>query len=257
MAFLTVIEEQALYRSHPTFRRVGGAAVGVCAGLVLGLGSGAACAAAMGGLANSFAPLATLAALLVVKAWPTHLSLPQASAACAALLMAGGVAWWWRAGSVNRGVPRAVFRGQVEHLRVPAACSPSSATEVVLPDGFERDTLLAELRRQFVLMQVAWDRVEIAALRDLTTPEMLEELCLELPHATGVDGANRTEIIALRAELLGFEALAQVFVASVEFSGSTRDFARADVVAFRELWLLTRSRHEVETWRLARHQALI
>jgi len=130
-------------------------------------------------------------------------------------------------------------------------------TAIVLPAGFEREALLADLRAHFVRLQHAWDHAETATLRTLTTPEMLDELCLELPGCTEGGRTTRTEVVTLRAELLGFESLAAVYVASVEFSGLLRESAETGAVPFRELWLLTRSKHDAAAWRLARHQALL
>ena len=250
--------------THARFRcsrwrlpRIGATRLGLSVGALLMLSTHAACAAALGSLATSVGPLAAVAALFVIKAWPAHLPASALSTASAALLIAGGVTWLWRTRTFARGAPRAQRRGRRAAGRERVGVETKATIDIVLPAGFEHDTLLADLRRQFVLLQQAWDRVEMTALRTLTTPEMLDELCLELPHATGRENANCTEVVALHAELLGFEALAQVFVASVEFSGLIRESAHTRAAPFREVWLLTLSRQDAGVWRLARHQALI
>lgn len=240
-------------RTHS--RAVFGTRLSLCIGVALALGANAACAAALGSLATSVGVLGALAALFVLEGLPAHLSASALSTAAPALLIAAGAFWLWRARGVGR--VTALADGPSQPATVQSFARPSAAPEVVLPKGFQREALLAELRQHFVQLQDAWDHAEMNALRALTTPEMLEELCLELPGSTGGVRGDCTEVVTLRAELLGFESLAQVFMISVEFSGLIRESAETGAVPFRELWLLTRSRQPYGTWQLARHQALI
>ena len=122
--------------------------------------------------------------------------------------------------------------------------------EIALPAGFDHDTLLADLRRQFITLQAAWDGREVEVLRALTTPDMLSELCTQLPDCHGAP--NRTEVITLHARLLGFDEVGSAYLASVEFSGIIRECDEAGAVPFRELWMLARPKHDAEGWRLAR-----
>ncbi|MEP7102124.1 MAG: Tim44-like domain-containing protein [Burkholderiales bacterium] len=238
-------------------RSMFGAPLALCVGVVLAMSANPACAAALGSLATSVGLLAALAALFVIKGWPAHLPASALSSAGGALLIAGGAAWLWRARTVGRVAALVGGPGRSVTAGTRGIARPKPAAAIVLPAGFDRDVLLADLRRHFVLLQHAWDHAEMSALSALTTPEMLDELCLELPGCTGGGRANCTEVVTLRAELLGFEALAQVLVASVEFSGLIRESAENGAVPFRELWLLTQSKQEPAVWRLARHQALI
>jgi len=95
------------------------------------------------------------------------------------------------------------------------------------------------------------------SLRVLTTPEMFDELCFESPGAGSVRTSSRTDVVTLRAELLGFEVLAGMQLASVEFSGLIREAADQGAVPFREFWILAKSNAGGSGWRLARHQALL
>ena len=137
-----------------------------------------------------------------------------------------------------------------------AACAPVPA----LPSGLDAGTLLDAACEQFIRLQAAWDAGDRATLAALTTPEMLEELSLELPGAA--DGPNRSEVLSLEASLLGFDDLGAAWLASIEFSGMIRETAERGPLPFRELWLLTRERREDPgscrvPWRLARQQALL
>ena len=83
---------------------------------------------------------------------------------------------------------------------------------------------------------------------------MFEELAAELP-ARGPE-PNRTEVLALEAHLIAFEAVGPLELASIEFSGVVRESARRGPAPFREVWMLAR-RPGGEDWRLARQQALM
>lgn len=115
-------------------------------------------------------------------------------------------------------------------------------------------TLVAEARAQFLALQTAWDGADIAALRALTTDEMLAELVEQLPERG--PGANHTDVLSLQAWVLRVEDLGGVEVASIEFSGMVRESAERGPVPFRELWMLAR-RDAAQPWRLARQQALM
>lgn len=235
-----------------------GLAASLGVGALLALSTNEACAAALGSFATSVGLLAALAALFVIKGWPAHLPASALSTAGGALVVAGGAAWWWRARAAGRLAGFVSLPGPAGSVVRPRGGSPGQPAAIALPVGLDRDSLLADLRRLFVQLQDAWDRSEIHALTALTTPEMLSELCLELPGRTMCADASRsTEVVTLQAELLGFEVLAQADVVSVEFSGLIRESADGVAVPFRELWMLTRSNGHAVGWRLARHQALL
>jgi hypothetical protein len=115
--------------------------------------------------------------------------------------------------------------------------------------------LLAAARAQFVQLQAAWDRGDVAALGELTTAEMLAELLAELP-ARG-PGPNRTDVLSLEARVLALEQLGPLELASIEFSGMVCESAEQGAVPFREVWMLARSQQDAGNWRLARQQALL
>lgn len=169
----------------------------------------------------------------------------------------GAAAWLWR----TRAAPRVpAFAGAPAPHRVgrsrPASLAPAAAATIVLPAGIECAALQCELRRQFVCLQAAWDRRDIEALRGLTTRRMLDDLCFDAP--CGACGPSCTDVVTLRAELLGFEDLGRVQWVSVEFSGLMREAADEGAQPFRELWMLARSTRDEDCgWKLARHQSLL
>ena len=228
----------------------------LCIGILLIVSVNAASAAALGSFAASVGMFAALAALVVIKGLPVHVSGSALSTMGAALAGAAGLVWLWRA-RIGARVP--AYGGLQVVGRTTPATAPMDTSAIVLPVGCERDALLARMRLHFLGVQEAWDRGDAVALQRWVTAEMLAELhaeLLECPgRAAGCPG-SRTEIVTLRAELLGYEALPQADLCSVEFSGLMRESAAEGAMPFREYWLLTRLPRD-EDWRLARHQALL
>ena len=230
--------------------------VGLGVGLMLMLGVNDACADALGSLASSMGLFAALAALFVIKGWPAHLQASALSTAGGALVIAGGAAWLWRARAAGRAVGLAGLPGGRRSGR-PAAGRPARVAHVTLPPAIDRETLLAELRLNFVRLQEAWDAGTMPTLQALTTPEMLAELCLGLPACTDGATPGRTDIVTLQADLFGFEQVGDALLVSVEFSGLMREASGEGAAPFRELWMLTQSMPGASGWKLARHQALL
>jgi predicted lipid-binding transport protein (Tim44 family) len=109
-------------------------------------------------------------------------------------------------------------------------------------------------RQSFVRVQQAWDRADLAALSQVATGPLLEELRAQLAERGPLP--NHTEVIRIEARLLGVEAVREAQVASVEFSGLIREEAGARARPFRELWMLARLQDAEPGWRVARVQAL-
>jgi Tim44-like domain len=228
--------------------RRSGASGAVCLGLVLALGwHQSAHAGSLANVVTSLGFFVALATLLMSQALPLPV-LANALPMLGLTLLLGAAAlllWRMRAGSFAAGVlsfaPRAV--------RVPAT-RRAAAAPVVLPRGIDGEQLLADLRRQYVRLQAAWDAREVEVLRALTTPEMLAELCAQFPE--GYSEPNCTDVVTLQATLLGFDELGSAYLASVEFSGMIRESAEGAASPFRELWMLARPKHDGADWQLAR-----
>ena len=224
-----------------------GAPAVVCVGLVLAMGWHQASAATLGHVATSVGFFVALAALLMSQALPAQISADGLSTLGATLVISAAAAVLWR-------MRRTSFASGLLSFAPRAAGVPASRVApsalVALPAGFDREALLTELRCQFVRLQAAWDAREVEVLRALTTPEMLVELCTQLPDCSGEP--NRTDVMTLHARLLGFDDLGSAYLASVEFTGMIRECAEGGAVPFRELWMLARPKHEGAGWRLAR-----
>ena len=127
-----------------------------------------------------------------------------------------------------------------------------------VPEGFDTEGFLTAAKRNFVTLQSAWDRSDIASLRAMMTDEMLTEIRGQLSEreVQRPGQPNQTDVVMIDAQLLGIEDLGNDYMASVEFSGMIREEISAGATPFREVWNLTKPRDGGSGWLLAGVQAL-
>lgn len=122
-----------------------------------------------------------------------------------------------------------------------------------VPADFDTDGFLRAAKDNFIAMQAAWDRMDLAALRVMMTDEMLGEIRQQLAEQPS---GNQTEVVMLEAQLLGIEELDAEYMASVEFSGLIREEPSAGPSQFREVWNMTKAKNGASGWLVAGVQAL-
>ncbi len=152
-----------------------------------------------------------------------------------------------------------------QHPAMPEAVT-DTLTESVLgnapiwgvPEGFDIAGFLKTSKANFVSLQAAWDRSDIAALRAMMTDGMLEQIKVQLAEREQTRGAtaNQTDVVMLDARLLGIEEIGEGHLASVEFSGLIREDVSAGPNPFREVWNITRAKTGPGGWLVAGVQAL-
>ena len=127
-----------------------------------------------------------------------------------------------------------------------------------IPAGFDTAGFVSAAKRNFVTLQDAWDRADIASLRAMMTDEMLGEIKSQLAERESHVGgqANKTEVVMLDAKLLGIEELPDAYLASVEFSGMIREDLSSGPSPFREVWNMTKPTSGSSGWLVAGVQAL-
>ncbi len=127
-----------------------------------------------------------------------------------------------------------------------------------VPQGFDTEGFLTAAKRNFVTLQSAWDRSDIASLRAMMTDEMLAEIRSQLSEreAQRPGQPNQTDVVMIDAQLLGIEDLGNDYMASVEFSGMIREDASAGPTPFREVWNMTKPKSGNSGWLVAGVQAL-
>ena len=127
-----------------------------------------------------------------------------------------------------------------------------------IPAGFDTEGFLKAAKTNFVTLQAAWDRSDIASLRAMMTDGMLGEIQAQLAEREKLTGStpNLTEFVMIEAHLLGIEELADEYMASVEFSGMIREEPSAGPAPFREVWNMTKGKSGGSGWLVAGVQAL-
>ena len=128
-----------------------------------------------------------------------------------------------------------------------------------VPAGFDSEGFLRSAKANFITLQAAWDRADVAGLRSMMTDDMVKEIRSQLSEREAHTGAgvNHTEVVMLEASLLGIEELPDEYMASVEFSGMIREDASAGPSPFREVWNMTKSKATGGSgWLVAGVQAL-
>ena len=127
-----------------------------------------------------------------------------------------------------------------------------------VPEGFDSDNFLAAAKRNFVVLQDAWDRSDMATLRSMMTDGMVGEIRVQLAEREGHLGGrpNKTEVVMLEAQLLGIEDVGDDYLASVEFSGMIREEPSAGPSPFREVWNMAKPKDGRTGWLVAGVQAL-
>jgi predicted lipid-binding transport protein (Tim44 family) len=127
-----------------------------------------------------------------------------------------------------------------------------------VPAGFDTEGFLSAAKANFITLQAAWDKSDVAALRAMMTDTMLLEIQTQLADREAHTGApvNHTEVIAIEAHLLGIEDLGEGYMASVEFNGMIREEPSAGPSPFREVWNMTKPKSGQVGWLVAGVQAL-
>ena len=127
-----------------------------------------------------------------------------------------------------------------------------------VPAGFDTEGFLSAAKRNFVTLQAAWDRSDIATLRSMMTDGMLGEIRSQLSEREAHRGSepNQTDVVMIDAQLLGIEDLGGDYMASVEFSGMIREEPSAGPSPFREVWNMAKPKDGSAGWLVAGVQAL-
>lgn len=150
----------------------------------------------------------------------------------------------------------AKYAPQAGAVRIGSALEASQNWAV--PAGFDTDGFITAAKGNFVELQAAWDKSDLATLRSMMTDEMLGEIRAQLAERERQSAGqpNRTEVEMLEAQLLGIEDLGGDYMASVEFSGMIREEPATAPSPFREVWNMTKPKSGASGWLVAGVQAL-
>jgi predicted lipid-binding transport protein (Tim44 family) len=103
-----------------------------------------------------------------------------------------------------------------------------------VPAGFDTEGFLRQAKSMFIRLQAAWDKGDVADLREFTTPEVFAELKMQIQERGGQ--ADFTDVVSIDAQLLGIETSERDHLASVQFNGMIRNAPNAPAEPFVEVW---------------------
>jgi predicted lipid-binding transport protein (Tim44 family) len=118
-----------------------------------------------------------------------------------------------------------------------------------VPPGFDTEAFLRHAKASFIRMQAAWDRGDVADLREFTAPEVYGELSMQIQERGGQQ--DYTEVVNIDAQLLGIETTDRDYLASVQFNGMIRNAPGAPAEPYLEVWNLTKPLQGNGGWVLA------
>jgi predicted lipid-binding transport protein (Tim44 family) len=118
-----------------------------------------------------------------------------------------------------------------------------------VPAGFDTDAFLRHAKASFIRLQAAWDRGDLADLREFTSPEVYAELQLQIQERGGQP--DYTEVVSIDAQLLGIETTERDYLASVQFNGMIRNAPGAAPEPYVEVWNLAKPLNGNGGWVLA------
>ena len=127
-----------------------------------------------------------------------------------------------------------------------------------IPQDFDVVGFVEAAKRNFITLQDAWDRSDMALLRSMMTDAMVSEIRTQLAERESQfpGQPNKTEVVMLEAQLLGIEDLPDAYMASVEFNGMIREEPSTGPSPFREVWNMTKPKSGSSGWLVAGVQAL-
>jgi predicted lipid-binding transport protein (Tim44 family) len=118
-----------------------------------------------------------------------------------------------------------------------------------IPADFDAVSFATNARTQFMALQAANDAGDLVRLRDFLTPDMFETVRADIAARGAAPQA--TEVFGLDARVLGVVEEDGHYVASVRFTGSTRDQHGAVPEELDEVWHLTKPRTGLGGWVIA------
>ena len=143
----------------------------------------------------------------------------------------------------GRGEPQPVRQPEPVATPAPAqraaisAVSGTGAIPFNLPLGFDTPAFLEEAGSHYRTLQDAWNRNDMASLREYLTPELHAALSAE---RASLAVAPSTEVLSVRAELVRADQRFGMAEVSIRFSGRYRDRVEGVEEDFIDIWHLER-----------------
>lgn len=118
-----------------------------------------------------------------------------------------------------------------------------------IPADFPVESFLRSAKTSFIRLQAANDRKDLNDIREYTTPEMFAEISMQMQERG--DAPQKTDVIAIRGELLEVANEGDFAIASVRFTGQLRENNGAPENV-DEIWHVQKNlRDDKSVWLLA------
>jgi predicted lipid-binding transport protein (Tim44 family) len=115
---------------------------------------------------------------------------------------------------------------------------PAATPTKDLPAGFDEANFVNSAKKFFVTMQGVFDKGDIDGLREYCSDDVVEHLKVEIDARGGA--VNRTDVVTLDAQLIGFETDVDEQIATVAFTGMLREEQDGPAAEINELWIMSR-----------------
>ena len=123
-----------------------------------------------------------------------------------------------------------------------------------IPHDFDVASFERQAKVNFMRLQAANDGGNLDDVREFTTPEMFEELKVNILARHGV--RQQTDVLEVSAEVLEVAEEPTCYVVSVLYRGMIREEKDASAESINEVWHLEKPRHGRTGWLLAGIQQL-
>jgi predicted lipid-binding transport protein (Tim44 family) len=128
--------------------------------------------------------------------------------------------------------------GQFGNASAFDAPMPAATPVKDLPAGFDEANFVNSAKKFFVTMQGVFDKGDVDGLREYCSDDVVDHLRAEI-EARG-NAVNRTDVVTLDAQLIGFETDVDEQIATVAFTGMLREEQDAAAEEINELWIMSR-----------------
>ncbi|ARO88611.1 transporter [Nitrosospira lacus] len=130
------------------------------------------------------------------------------------------------------------------------ATAPAHGGTANIPADFQVEPFLRNAKTSFIRLQAANDARDVSDIREYTTPEMFAEISMQINERG--DEPQRTEVMAINAELLEVVTEKDQAIASVRFNGQLREAPGGSPETFDEIWHVQKNLKDPESvWLLA------
>ncbi len=143
----------------------------------------------------------------------------------------------------------APYGGTQEPIQQPSSGSAAPVAAANIPADFPVESFLRSAKTSFIRLQAANDRKDLNDIREYTTPEMFAEVSMQLQERG--DAPQKTDVVAVNAELLEVVTENDYAIASVRMSGQLRENNGAPE-SFDEIWHVQKNlKDDKSVWLLA------